>query len=74
MPQKMVKKYFFIFLLGNTKIVEILLRKPSLNYRIKNSAGQEASEVSYGDTGQAFDNFFAFQKKMMQNSSKVQIF
>lgn len=48
---------------GNKTIVEMLLRKPSLNYSCKNKKNQEAVDIALNsDIKKVFDDFVKFKK------------
>lgn len=56
------------------KIVEIFLRKPSLNVRKPNQNGLEPySLVMSQEVKALFDNFFNYQKSLMNNHPRVRI-
>ena len=60
--------------IDHKRIVELLLRKPSLNIRCKNSKGEEGSQICNSQEMQGlYEKFFSFQKTLMQNHPRLQI-
>lgn len=64
-----------LFCQGSKRIVEMLLKKPSLDYKFLNKANKESYELCKdGEIKKAFDNFFVFQKAMIRKNPRVRIF
>ncbi|KAL4429689.1 hypothetical protein ABPG74_017098 [Tetrahymena malaccensis] len=60
---------------GNKRIVEMLLKKPSLDYKIPNKQNKEPYDLCKDDEiKKVFDNFFVFQKAMQKKNPRVRIF